>query len=178
MQIDVIYKVSSEYWRYINQFVRPESINLAIFNSTTESFLNKKVIWNVASRILSSGIFCIRAFPENISFLLRTIKDRNLNYFVTHFYLDAYSEQSIIYYVLAYKSELYKPQFHKLIYSETHNEIISSIINLSDFGDIVLCLGNDTLPFLDTAKSLSRQVIGITDSTPFKEIQSVRRVTV
>jgi hypothetical protein len=182
MEIDVLYRIPTEECsQHINRFVRPDSVHLVLFRSHRDDFVTKKIIWNAASRITTGGIFCIQAIPENISQIIQLLKEQHFNYKIAYFDSTWADDGSIFPFVIGYNSQLHCPNIDPKIQINSYDEMASKLVNLSDFGNIILCLGNGMLPFVDRAKMLGRHVIAFGDDEIWSDtikIQSIKEVTI
>lgn len=168
MEIDINYVVpGNSSWEYINRHIRAESVNLALFRAGSDIFTNKKTIWNAASRLVPSGIFCIQAEVDNISYLIKVINDQGLKYKVVYFDFSWAKSGAISIFLLVYKNDLFVPSFDEMNRIESYAEMGSRLMSLCDFGDIVLCIDNAMLQLAPQIKRLGRHVIGFGNNIDF-----------
>ncbi len=180
MEIDVLYRVSENLChQYINRFVKQETIDLAFYRTSSDQYTTKKTIWNAASRITPGGIFCIQVGPENISDVIRLVEQRSYKFKVIYCDCTWVTPEGVATYLLVYKSEIAKPKIDTLLRISSIEELGKKLIGLCTFGDLVLCVGDSTLPFVEMSKRLGRNVIGFGDDDKCAEdarYQGVREV--
>ncbi len=177
MEIDVLYRVAKDLaWQYINRFVKESSVSLAIYRSCPDQFITKKTIRNAAGRLTPGGIFCIQVLPENMSDIIRLMRELGYKYKVVHFDFTWATDESLVSYVLAYKSEVNNPKIGTLVRLESMEDMACELVNLCDFGDLILCVGDAALAFVDKAKMLGRSVIAFGDDQTFAAAASCQGV--
>lgn len=182
MEIDVIYRIPKDFcWQYIKKFVKPAIIDLAIYHSSPDYFITKKTIWNAAGRIAPGGIFCIRVFPENMSDVIKLVEEQGYKYRLIYFNFFGRLNDSIVPFLIGYKNEILKPNLDTLIHIRNMDDIGYKLINLCQYGGLVLCVGDATIQFADMSKKLGRNVIGLGDNPAWislAEQQGVRRIEI
>ncbi len=170
MEIDVLYRVSKDLChQYINRFVKQESINLAFYRTCHDQYINKKTIWNAASRITPGGIFCIQVGPENISDVIRLVQEQGYKFKVIYCDCTWALSEGVATYLLAYKNEIAKPKINTLLRIDSIEELGQKIICLCAFVDLILCIGDSVLPFVEMSKRLGRTVIAFGDNNVYVE---------
>lgn len=161
VDVDVVYSCRrDDAWKCIKRYIRNPSINMAIFDATNNSYINKKIIWNAIGRLLPDGIFCIICEFENISDIIRILDDQDMFYNTTCFHC-----KGIVYVtIFASKKILFLPKVSSSVVVSSLDDYIYQIVGLGSFGDIVLVINNFSLRFCEIAKNLGRYIIAIGDS--------------
>ena len=101
--------------------------------------------------------------------MIKLITEKGLKHKVTYFDFTWVDENSVITFLIAYKSLINKPDISTLVKLESYDEMASKIINLSNFGDTILCLGDDSFKYIHKAKILGRQVIAFGENANYAE---------
>lgn len=180
--VDVLYRVPNDSicWRYINKHVGRDSVDLAIYKASLDSHSNKKTIWNAIGRLAPGGIFCIQCRTENISDIIRQVKEAGYDY-KTVFYqlMHVPPKQPVLIYLLVYKNKLFEPDIKTMTRINTIEMIAHQLLGLVEFGSLVLTIGSDTIHFAPIAKNLGRYVISFGDNDYFSSVardQGMREV--
>jgi hypothetical protein len=156
MEVDVLYRVQEDScWQHINKYVRPASINLAVYHTCPDIYIVKKTIWNVIGRLSSGGIFVIHTCPRLISHIIPIIENQNLNYEI--FYLCVNNNIDPL--VIVYKNNFNIHTGSRLITVNDYFEYGDRIIRLCNYGDTLLFVGDQILPLAVAAKKLGRLII-------------------
>jgi hypothetical protein len=152
MEVDVLYRVQEDScWQHINKYVRPASINLAVYHTCPDIYIVKKTIWNVIGRLSSGGIFVIHTCPRLISHIIPIIENQNLNYEI--FYLCVNNNIDPL--VIVYKNNFNIHTGSRLITVNDYFEYGDRIIRLCNYGDTLLFVGDQILPLAVAAKKLA-----------------------
>jgi hypothetical protein len=167
MDLDVIYRnIDSPKWddnpdgQYVKQICRPESTDMAICNikESIDLFVIKKILRNLISRLKPNGIICIECKLFNVSLIMDFVKRDLQQLFFPIVFIN---KDDYRVYVIIYKSSLNKPKCDNIIRISNWEDIGHYLIRFTNYSDIILFLGDDTLPFACIAKKLSRYVIAI-----------------
>jgi len=170
MELDVCYKVSKDNaWEYINCNVHRSSIDLVIYRPCFDLFICKKTIRNAAGRLAPGGIFCIQADPEISSHVIDVINSMNMQYSIVHEYCNNPDTGPYIkLWILAHNEELQNIQ--RLIKISSVKKAGIIMIPYSDYGDTIMCIGNESIIHAIESKRHGRHVIVFADD----EIQGLK----
>jgi hypothetical protein len=170
--VDVLYRVPTDSicWRYINQHVGRGSVDLAIYKASLDSYSNKKTIWNAIGRLTPNGIFCIQCQTENISDIIRTVKEAGYNYRTVYYQLVHVPGAPVLVYLVAYRGKLFEPKLKPMTRVDTIETIVYTLVQLTDFGSLIMTVGSDTVHFAPIAKNLGRYVISFGDNDYFSQV--------
>jgi hypothetical protein len=166
MELDVMYKVSKDLaWSYVNRYVHRSSVDLVIYRPCQDTFISKKTIRNAAGRLAPGGIFCLQSEPEIITWVIDAIEDQGMKYHVVYEYcVEGYHGQHIRPWILAYKGEAFRPDYKQDVIKITSaKKVGTTMLPFSDFGNTILCIGNESLPHAIHAKEMGRHVIVFAD---------------
>lgn len=157
MEIDVVYKIPDlNVWENIKQYVRPHSVDLAVYFTDADLFATKKTIWNATGRISTGGIFFVLCEPENVSDVIRIVAEKSYKYNTVHIQVC----KSMFIAVIVYKNEISKPKCDKLLRINSEDELYNFIINFSNYGETILFLDSGSLSAGQRAKQMGRNIIG------------------
>jgi len=171
--VDVLYRVPNDSicWRFINRHVSRESVDLAIFKASLDSYSTKKTIWNAIGRLSPGGIFCVQCQTENISDIIRIIKESGWEYKTVYYQLmHVPPKRPVLVYLLIYKNKLFEPDIPSMTRINTIEVIAQQILGLTDFGSVIMTIGSDTVHFAPIAKNLGRYVISFGDNDYFSQV--------
>ena len=166
MELDVMYRVPKDLaWQQINRYVHRSSVDLAIYRPCPDLFTSKKTIRNAAGRIAPGGIFCLQCEPETITWTIDIVEDCGMKYHVVYEYcVEGYNGQHIRPWVLGYEGGTFDADYKDDVIKITSaKKVGTTMLPFSDFGDTVLCIGNESLPHAIHAKEMGRHVVVFAD---------------
>ena len=160
--VDVVYRCHlREWWKCISRHTQPESVNMAIYCTVGESYLNKKVFWNAIGKLRPDGIFCIQCYPENISDIIKLVIDQDMHYAVAYYQITEIPQEPILSFIFTCRHRVCLPKTSSFTKLNTLDDLAYSFFKLGQFGDLILSVGDTYLGFCPIAKNLGRYVIAI-----------------
>lgn len=154
MDIDVLYRIPKDIaWQYINTYISKSSLDLAVFRACPDSFVSKKTIWNLISRLKRTGFICVQCEPEFVSDIIKIFIDKKYNYTVTYFF----DENRIYTYVISSKVKI--RNFDIFVKINSWEDIAYALSNLTQYRFVCTFVGDACIPMAAIFKSLCRRVI-------------------